>query len=112
MIKEYISYLNQSLDRSQIIQLAEQYKDSDMWDLYGICEDNFPFVIKTEAENEKVILWNKYNGMVDCPHQDPVFLYAFSQWLIDNVHPVFASFEEAQDYAIAQDWPRKSLDAE
>lgn len=106
--REYISYAHQNLPRQRIIECASQYNDVDMASLIGANEDNFPFLIRSSEDDYRLIFWNQYVGMVEQDDRDPVRLYATVQYLIECGYPVFESLAEAEDYAAAYRWPRKS----
>lgn len=111
MNKNFQSYAHQDLSLEEIKLYAKQYDDVDMWKLYGMDEDNFPFLIWESEDDYSVMFWSKYSGMMACANDDEVFDYAFASWLKENAHPVFSSFTDAQAYAEEHKWPRKEQNA-
>ena len=82
-----------------------------MWELTGIDEDEFPFLIWDSDIDYAVMYWTKYHGMMANLDEDPVRDYAFAIWLKDNAHPVFKSVEEAIQYAKTHEWPYEQQNA-
>lgn len=106
MMTNFISYANHSLSVEQIVKYAGQYTDIDMWQLTGQDEDYFPFVIGSDLTNYHIVYWSKKHGIIDYKDIDPVRYYAFVLWLDENMHPCFASQQQAEDFAKAREWPR------
>ena len=106
MMTNFISYTHQTLTSEQIAKYAGQYADIDMWQLTGQDEDYFPFVIGNDLTNYHIVYWSKKHGIIDYKDIDPVRYYAFVLWLDENMHPCFASQQQAEDFAKAREWPR------
>ncbi len=102
----FISYSNQLLSPEQISHYAHQYADIDMWQLTGQDEDYFPFVIGDDLTNYRIVYWSKKHGIINYHDADLVSYHAFLLWLLDNMHPVFANQQQAEDFAKAREWPR------
>ena len=102
----FISYSNQLLSPEQISHYAHQYVDVDMWQLTGQDEDYFPFVIGDDLTNYRIVYWSKKHGIINYHDTDRVRYHAFLLWLLDNMHPVFANQQQAEDFAKAREWPR------
>ena len=106
MMTNFISYTHQTLTSEQIAKYAGQYADIDMWQLTGQDEDYFPFVIGNDLTNYHIVYWSKKHGIIKYHDLDPVRYHAFLLWLLDNIHPVFANQQQAEDFAKAREWPR------
>ena len=102
----FITYANQLLSPEQISLYANQYVDVDMWQLTGQDEDYFPFVIGEQITNYYIVYWSKKHGIIKYYDTDLVRYRAFLLWLLDNMHPVFANQQQAEDFAKAREWPR------
>ncbi|ABC28315.1 hypothetical protein HCH_01455 [Hahella chejuensis KCTC 2396] len=102
---EFISYAHQDLSLKSIKKLAKQYDGVNVWDLMGIDEDEFPFLIWESEESYSVIYWTKHSGMMTSLDGCPVLNYAFALWLKGNAHPVFSNIEDAEKYAEEHNWP-------
>jgi hypothetical protein len=100
------SYAHQCFSIEQLQQLAQQYHDVDMWLLLGQDENNFPFLIGSDLKDYRIVYWSKKHGIIAHHDDDPVRYYAFAAWLSHNAHPVFATLEAAERYAVDQEWPR------
>ena len=48
----------------------------------------------------------KKHGIINYHDTDRVRYHAFLLWLLDNMHPVFANQQQAEDFAKAREWPR------
>ena len=105
MTNNYIRYTQADLENQSIDELAIQYAGVDMWELHGISENYFPFVVMQDG-SAIVMFWSKQAGIVNSNIDDPVFHYAFAEWLTENAHPVFDNLDEAQAYAEEREWPR------
>ena len=102
----FITYANQLLSPEQISYYVNQYADIDMWQLTGQDEDYFPFVIGDNITNYRIVYWSKKHGIINYHDTDRVRYRAFLLWLLDNMHPVFANQQQAEDFAKAREWPR------
>jgi len=102
----FITYANQLLSPEQITKYTQQYADIDMWQLTGQDEDYFPFVIGDNITNYRIVYWSKKHGIINYHDTDRVRYRAFLLWLLDNMHPVFANQQQAEDFAKAREWPR------
>ena len=109
MDAEFVSYAFQDLPPKKVKKYAEQYKDTNMAELIGADEDNFPFLIRDADGEGSVMFWNKYNGPMIHLDEDSVRHYATVQYLIEHAYPAFDSLDAANDYAKAHEWPRKPL---
>ena len=111
MSKLFKSYAHQDLPMKKIKKYAEQYEGVNLWELTGIDENEFPFLIWKSDNDFSVMYWTKHSGMMANLEEDPVLDYAFALWLKENAHPVFKSIEEAEQYAEEHDWPRVQQNA-
>jgi hypothetical protein len=102
----FISYINQHLDIEQISHYANQYMNVDMWQLTGQDENYFPFIIGDDLTHYRIVYWSKKHGIIKYCDADSVRYHAFLLWLLDNMHPVFANQQQAEDFAKAREWPR------
>ena len=107
MNTSYKSYAHQDLPITKVKKYAEQFQGVNMWELIGVDEDEFPFLIWNSESDFTVMYWTKHSGMMANVDEDPVRNYAFALWLEENAHPVFNSINEANQYAEEHDWPRK-----
>ncbi|PTQ88937.1 hypothetical protein [Agitococcus lubricus] len=105
-MSQFIHYKHQQLSSEQIVAYAQQYQDEDMWQLTGQDENYFPFLIGQSLTDFRIVYWSKRHGIMDYADDDPVRYYAFAYWLAENMHPVFASQAEAEQHALAREWPR------
>lgn len=46
------------------------------------------------------------DGIINYHDTDRVRYHAFLLWLLDNMHPVFANQQQADEFAKAREWPR------
>ena len=106
--RKFVSYAFEKLHGKEIERYSRQYEGVNMAKLIGADEDNFPFLIKDDDDDEyDIMFWNKYNGIMMQIDEDSVRVYAAKQFLKDNAYPVFASYAEAELYASSHNWPRK-----
>jgi len=111
MNKSNNNYANQELSIEEIRKYAEQYEGVNMWELTGIDENEFPFLIWNSEKDFVVMYWTKHSGMMANADDDPVRNYAFAIWLKENAHPIFESIVEAEKYADTHGWRRKQPNA-
>ncbi len=102
----FTSYAHQQVSTEQMATYAKQYADVDMWQLTGQDENFFPFLIGTTRKNYRIVYWSKKHGIIDYKDTDPVRYYAFMLWLDDNMHPCFATLQDAERHAAQREWPR------
>lgn len=105
-MSDFIAYRHQNLSTEQIAMYAQQYLAEDMWQLTGQDENFFPFLIGTALSNYRIVYWSKKHGIIDYLDADPVRYYAFMLWLNDNMHPSFATLQDAEYHAAQREWPR------
>jgi hypothetical protein len=117
MGREFVSYAFQDLLRKKIKKYAVQYEGVDMAALIWADEDNFPFLIRQDPNARddepyafQVMVWNAYNGMMAHLDEDSVRHFATVLYLREHAYPVFASFREAEKWAVEHEWPRKPRD--
>ena len=106
MDEQFVSYAFQDLPRKKVVKYAAQYDGVDMARLMGADEENFPFLIQ-DGDNDYVMFWNVYNGMMVHLDEDSVRAYATAKYLKEHAYPVFASTQDAERWAQEHDWPRK-----
>jgi hypothetical protein len=109
MADEFISYAHQDLPLKSLKKYAAQYDGVDMATLMGADEDNFPCLVRDGGDGYTVMWWNPYMGFTLSMNDDAVQTYALLQFLLSSAHPRFESFDDAQAYSVAHDWPRKTI---
>lgn len=108
MPPDFTCYAHQELPLKKIKKYAAQYDGVDMAALIGADEDNFPFLIRGVGDAYTLMFWNKYNGMMEHTDEDSVRAYATVQYLREHAYPTFDSLADAEAFALAHNWPRKS----
>ena len=109
MADEFISYAHQDLPLKSLKKFAAQYDGANMAELLGANEDNFPVLVRDGGDDYTAMWWNAYMGFTISLNDDSVLVYALRQFLLDNAYPRFESFNDAQAYSVAHDWPRKAI---
>lgn len=107
MDSRFVSYAFQDLPHKRIVKYARQYAGIDMAALLGADEDNFPFLVRVGTDRFAIMVWNTYNGMLECTDEDSVRAFATVEYLRENAYPVFDSLGDAEKWATEHSWPRK-----